>query len=286
MKNKKPQKNEDLLLLPPFDMPTPKRRITQNTLSINQYIIRLDEDFVNMKDWTEEFNIIRDAQDGDEIHLEITSYGGNVDVANTFCEYLLMTPAMTTAHIGSACYSAATQVVLACKDAVVSPYSAFMVHDSSYYTGGKQADIVNHVMFSHARSKDEMTFIYSDFLTPEEIDMCLKGADMWFRGADLEARLQNYYRKRHANGFWGNAIKKSIMESVAMAESDNDDDDPRPFKLNKQYKSESGHVFKKGTIGYAISQQEEEIVVLFELADGEMTDVTFTIPASIVTFLD
>ena len=156
-----------------------------------EHTIYIDEELVSPSEWRQELETIRSAQEGDYVHLRINSAGGSDVVMGAFVKAIAETKAHVVGHIEHMCCSAATIIFLACHSYVVSDDCEFMVHTASLGYGGKQNNFYEFSTFNNKANERLMRKYYKDFLTEDEINQALKGADFWFDSEEVIKRLEN-----------------------------------------------------------------------------------------------
>ena len=155
-----------------------------------EHTIYIDEELVSPSEWRQELETIRSAQEGDYVHLRINSAGGSDVVMGAFVKAIAETQAHVVGHIEHMCCSAATIIFLACHSYVVSDDCEFMVHTASLGYGGKQNNFYEFSTFNNKANERLMRKYYKDFLTEDEINQALKGADFWFDSEEVIERLE------------------------------------------------------------------------------------------------
>ena len=156
-----------------------------------EHTIYLDEELVAPSDWRQELEVIRTAQEGDVVNLRINCAGGSDVVMGALVKAIAETKAHVVGHIEHMCCSAATIIFLACHSYVVSDDCEFMVHTASLGYGGKQNNFYEFSTFNNKANERLMKKYYKDFLTEDEINQALKGADFWFDSEEVIKRLEN-----------------------------------------------------------------------------------------------
>ena len=156
-----------------------------------EHTIYIDEELVSPSEWRQELETIRSAQEGDYVHLRINSVGGSDVVMGAFVKAIAETQAHVVGHIEHMCCSAGTIIFLACHSYVVSDDCEFMIHTASLGYGGKQNNFYEFSTFNNKANERLMRKYYKDFLTEEEINQALKGADFWFDSEEVIQRLEN-----------------------------------------------------------------------------------------------
>lgn len=151
------------------------------------------------------FKKIRVLTDQDELHLHVSSPGGDVNTAIQIYHELMGCKARTVAHAYHA-YSGATFLVLACDEIRVYQYGTFMCHNVAYGVQGKGSEAKTMVNFVNRTSETLIRDMYHGFLTTDEIDRILKDEDFWFDSDEMIARLKTWIPRRYRSvskaGIW------------------------------------------------------------------------------------
>ena len=156
-----------------------------------EHTIYIDEELVSPSEWRQELETIRTAQAGDTVHVRLNTVGGSDVVMGAFVKAIAETQAHVVGHIEHMCCSAGTIIFLACHSYVVSDDCEFMIHTASLGYGGKQNNFYEFSTFNNKANERLMRKYYKDFLTEEEINQALKGADFWFDSEEVIQRLEN-----------------------------------------------------------------------------------------------
>lgn len=119
------------------DIPQPKHSIWDNYVPIkedrNTFHVYINDVIEGASTYNELYYKLRTASENDTFELYICTPGGLLDAALTLVNELKLTKAHTRAHISGTVASAGTIITLACKEVVVAPHTAFMIHN---YSGG------------------------------------------------------------------------------------------------------------------------------------------------------
>lgn len=138
--------------------------------------------------------IIRTANQGDQIHIHINSYGGDIFTAIQLMRVIGESAASVCCSVEGMCMSAATLIFLSADQFQLSEHSMFMFHNYSsgaYGKGGELYDnVVHHKKWSEILLKD----VYKNFLTEAEIRTILDNKDIWMNAQDVSGRLKKKYQ--------------------------------------------------------------------------------------------
>ncbi len=184
----KPPKNMNVTDLA-FQVPMQTGGVISRPIAF-EHTIYIDEELVSPSEWRQELETIRTAQAGDTVHVRLNTVGGSDIVMGAFVKAIAETQAHVVGHIEHMCCSAGTIIFLACHSYVVSDDCEFMIHTASLGYGGKQNNFYEFSTFNNKANERLMRKYYKDFLTEEEINQALKGADFWFDSEEVIQRLE------------------------------------------------------------------------------------------------
>jgi len=166
--------------------------ITKNC-KINEYNIYIDESIHNPNQYRKIFNTLREGKENDSIILIINSYGGNLDTAIQFYNYIKDCKSKTIAEIYTA-YSAGSMIALSCDDIICKSFASMMIHSMSWGTVGKTVDMKSQSDFANKLNISICKNIYKGFLTDKEIDDVIKGKEFWFMQNSIERRIKSWMK--------------------------------------------------------------------------------------------
>lgn len=155
----------------------------------------LTEEIKSNEEYTEWFELVRNASPNDVIKIHINCYGGDLFTAIQFNRVIQECPATIVASVEGACMSAATIIFMASNSFEVSDHSMFMFHNYSSILGGKGGEMYDRLLHERAWSEKMLNDFYKDFLTVKEINSILEGKDIWMDGDEVVKRLEKKYKK-------------------------------------------------------------------------------------------
>lgn len=154
----------------------------------------------NPEEYLELCHALRSCTPADEFFLRFNSGGGQVRTGNQILNCIHECPGTTIGFIEHDCGSMCTFLFLACDTWGVSKYAEFFSHTVSGGNWGKESETFEASQFlrrqTHSRVREE----YANFLTPDEIDSLLKGADYYFNADEIMERLEVFDEARQAQG--------------------------------------------------------------------------------------
>lgn len=178
----------------------------------------IDEEVREPKYYRNLVHAIGTLGEGDMLHLSIDTYGGSLDgcmAIITAMQRASSEGVVTHASIDGTAASAGSLLALAADSIEVGPHATMMVHQSSFSSGGKQSDVMSHVVFVDQRVKKIAEEIYQDFLTEKELEEIFTGKEVWFSQEEIIARLERraeLQEKRHKKMM--QAVKKQQREAM------------------------------------------------------------------------
>lgn len=152
----------------------------------------LHEEIYDMSQYIDFLRAVENAKADDRVQVHINCPGGNVDVAWNIFDVLQQSQAQVLAKIEGECASAASMIMLACNEWQVNPHSYVMVHAWSGFRYGKRNEMVAASDFEKRYLEKKFRDMYKDFMTEEEINLCLEGKDYYFDADETLERLQKY----------------------------------------------------------------------------------------------
>ena len=171
-------------------------------------------DIADPEDFQYLLEVLRNANNEDEVHLHINSGGGNFYTAVQICGAMMTCKAARVmCHAEGIVASAATMIFLSATHWTVSPLSTFMFHTSSSVTAGKMPDTIKEIEAHKSHLNTVCNTLYKDFLTDEEIDLVInKNDDLWMAPDEVEKRL-NIVVEKH---------KERVQSETEQANLDDD----------------------------------------------------------------
>jgi ATP-dependent protease ClpP protease subunit len=164
------------------------RFFTKPIISVHEFY--LNGDIESSDEYIQWFDTIRNASEHDAIKIYINSYGGDLFTAIQFMRVLNETPATVIMSVEGACMSAATMIFLCGENFEVSDHSAFMIHSYSGGMMGKGHELHSQAQYERGWSINLIKKVYHGFLTEEEMQRVIDGADMWMNGDEVIERLK------------------------------------------------------------------------------------------------
>lgn len=178
---------------------------------IDFYLINSIED---IKDYIDFLREVENAKPEDTVKIHINNYGGSLDVAMNIYDVLQQSPASIQVSVEGACASAATMIMLAGNEWFIYPHSWVMIHAWSGMEWGKWNELKASHEFSERVTENRFRALYQNFLTPEEIEDCLKGKDFYFDNEETLVRIQNYQADAMKKQEAINAITAKYQEVI------------------------------------------------------------------------
>ena len=168
--------------------------VQRETITQQFNVIRIsfnERGIMGVSEHLEELNAIYSAGSDDVIEIRVAGCpGGSADTIQTIIHALMATPAHTVCVLSGTNSSAATMIPLVCSEVITTPYTSMMCHSVSGGNFGTMANQERSAVFFSKLYSDFMADIYSNFLSPLELDDLKKGLEIYLDAESIEERLQ------------------------------------------------------------------------------------------------
>lgn len=144
-------------------------------------------------------NLLRSANENDEIIIRINSEGGQCRSGTQIINAIEESSASVIGYIEGNCMSMATFVFLACDGFGVSKWSEFMAHTASSGSWGKEHETYEQAAFMRKQSHKRIREGYKYFMTDSEIQRIIDGQDVYLDADEITERLPYYVEMRQAD---------------------------------------------------------------------------------------
>jgi ATP-dependent protease ClpP protease subunit len=152
------------------------------------------------EDYVELCHALRTARPEDKFILRFNSVGGQVRTGNQILNALHECEALTIGYIEHDCGSMCTFLFLACKTWGVSKYAEWFSHTMSGGNYGKECETFEASQFLRRQTHKRIREEYKYFLTDDEIEKILTGADIYLDADEIMQRLEVYAEARERQG--------------------------------------------------------------------------------------
>jgi ATP-dependent protease ClpP protease subunit len=135
------------------------------------------------------------AEEGDEVVINLSSLGGDLDATDTFLQAMLECRGDVVIRATGGCHSAASIILLAAPSFSLSERFNCLIHCGSIGNGGTLAEYREASKFHLAHMEKILREAYEGFLTEGEIEALLGGKDFWIDSEEFMRRheLRNEY---------------------------------------------------------------------------------------------
>lgn len=172
-----------------FDPTINRPAIFAKQMVAMEYTVHFTQEFDHPSYYDEVVSLLMNAEEGDQINFMINNFGGRVDSLNSILNAMTMTKARVVGFLlGQGC-SCASVLFLACHNYVVGENTTLMIHEQSFFVGGKASETKKQHSHYQLQNERFIREVYKDFLTPEEIESCLRGEDYYFEDHEINDRL-------------------------------------------------------------------------------------------------
>lgn len=139
--------------------------------------------------------VIRDANENDQIFLHINSPGGDLFTALQIIRAINDSKGPVIGSLEGIAASAAGLLFLSCDYYQISEFSTFMAHNYSTGTYGKGGELYDQIVYQRQWSTDLVHRMYEGFLTSKEIHALLESKDIWLGTEEISRRLDKKIHK-------------------------------------------------------------------------------------------
>ena len=158
---------------------------------LRKLTIYIDEEIKEPSYYRHVCHVMRTLTENDIVVFSINSPGGLMSGLSSLLSAISSCDASKVATIDGSCHSAASILALHCDEVHVCENSEMLVHFISHGSSGKSADVKAQVDFTHNLSEKLFRRTYNGFMTEQEIQSCISGAEFWFDSEEIYRRLGN-----------------------------------------------------------------------------------------------
>lgn len=188
--NKHKANFDDMEVLPIF--PNQSQKLLRKEMTSTLYEYYLVGEIGDASEYIELCDVLRSANENDQVVIRINSCGGLLSTANMVINAIYECQAHVHGFIESECASAAIFILLACHSYSLGEEAEMMIHTSSSGYVGKESEQHNYVAHSRKKIHRMMRNRYEGFLTENELSRVLDGVDLYFDRDDVAERLERY----------------------------------------------------------------------------------------------
>jgi len=153
------------------------------------FTITITSDIVSPDVYDEVVGVLTSAKESDIVVFLINSIGGELNSLTYLTNAIDDTEAHVVGKLMGIAASAAGALFLNCHKQIVGRHTTMMIHNASYGSLGKDRDVLSHVLFTSKQNERFVRDTYKDFLTEEEIESVINGAELYFDDDEIEQRL-------------------------------------------------------------------------------------------------
>lgn len=155
------------------------------------FSVHINEEIKDASYYSEVFDMMLEAGEGDTINFFISSPGGDINGLNILLEGIRLTDAHVVAIIVGEAHSAASILALNCHEVVVTDSATMLVHNLRTGYAGKIADLEAYTVFTRKTSSKLIDQTYKGFLSEEDLQLVVHGKELWLESAEIQERLNN-----------------------------------------------------------------------------------------------
>ncbi len=164
-------------------------RTTSKPVSM-QYDILFDRTISEPSEFHEELYMMRQATEGDLVNLHINSGGGALVTFSSVAHAMKTSDAHFHAILEGDASSAASMLFLVADTQEVADYAEMMIHQTQVGYGSHIQGFKGAADMISIKNEKIVRDVYENFLTEEEIQTILHGAEIWLDAEGIRERLE------------------------------------------------------------------------------------------------
>ncbi len=164
-------------------------RTTSKPVSM-QYDILFDRTISEPSEFHEELYMMRQATEGDLVNLHINSGGGALVTFSSVAHAMKTSDAHFHAILEGDASSAASMLFLVADTQEVADYAEMMIHQAQVGYGSHIQGFKGAADMISIKNEKIVRDVYENFLTEEEIQTILHGAEIWLDAEGIRERLE------------------------------------------------------------------------------------------------
>lgn len=153
-------------------------------------------DLNSFSDFYDLLKLLHSSLDGDSIKINISSYGGRVDIGDVLIQAVKESKACVVMEVQTHAHSMAALLALSGDYLLMRPFSYLMFHTYSGMESGKSNEMLESIKNVDWSIKEKWSSILKPFLSKSEIERIHKGEDIYIRAEDesLKIRLKRHFK--------------------------------------------------------------------------------------------
>lgn len=132
--------------------------------------------------------VIENSPEDFQIRLNINTPGGIVDSAFMIANSITKSSSKVIGVLSGTVASAGTLISMACHELEIDEHLTFMIHNYSGGIAGKGHEMKARQQFLDNHLNVAFKSFYSGFLSTEEMDSVIEGADLWMGANEVKDR--------------------------------------------------------------------------------------------------
>lgn len=163
---------------------------TLSKVVLTDYEVMFDRDIEAPNEFQEEFYAMRKAEKNENVTVRINSMGGACATISTFQNIIKNSEAHFHGVLEGYAFSAGSAMFLLCDSHEVSDLAEMMIHTSNQGLRTHSQGMEEFGKQTGRSARIMIESVYKDFLTQEEIEKILLGAEMWLDANQIRERLK------------------------------------------------------------------------------------------------
>lgn len=183
------------------------------TISQNFHRFFLDKRIESPDQYRGLVHTLLSVDEGDLVELMISSEGGCLESAMNIVSAIQESSGTVRAVVTGSCHSSASVIALSCHEVVVLNYVQMLCHTASFGVYGKTPDVVSQVKAEDKFIQKLLKDVYKGFLTPDEIELMIRGKEFWFDAEQIRSRLTKRMQLQKKENY-KKKVKKVLDKSL------------------------------------------------------------------------
>ena len=190
---------------------------------------------------------LRNAQEGDEIHIHIDSCGGYLYTAVSIIHAIWATNGHVVTHADGECSSAGSLLLFSGHSIIVNPLAHVMLHDGAYGNHDKMSTMKITADAAHKHLNEVYRTVYGPFFTDDEMGEILKGVDFYMMADEVLARIEQAIQnqREQEDVLVGESIEEKL-EGLILLDPDEVPEDLVCPQCGRKARSEDSYLRNHG----------------------------------------
>lgn len=139
---------------------------------------------------------LKNAQEGDIIHIHMSNFGGACHVGFRIAHNIKASKAKVHMHVEAPCYSMGAILAVCGDELTMCPGTFLMFHNYSGGESGKGGEMKMAIKEYSKHFRDSLEYFCSPFLTEDEITKLVKDIDVYIHARNYKKRAKRHFKNK------------------------------------------------------------------------------------------